>query len=60
MCQGIEYTSSVVFVVFDWFWRLEKEGIFTVQLKTYNCIVFTNFQHTKMIFFSKSQPRVYS
>ena len=51
MCQGIEYTSIVVFVVFDWFWRLEKEGIFTVQLKTYNCIVFTNFQHTKMIFF---------
>jgi len=58
--QRIEHTSSVVFVVFDWFWCLEKEGIFTVQLKTYNCIVFTNFQHTKMIFFSKSQPRVYS
>ena len=30
------------------------------EVKTYNCIVFTDFKTRKIILFSKSQPGVYS
>ena len=31
-----------------------------IQVKTYHCIVFTDFQFAKIIFFSQFQPQVYS
>ena len=48
---SIESTASAVFVVFWLVLPLRKEEFYTVQLKTYNCIVFTNFQHKKLYSF---------
>jgi len=42
--QRIEHTANAVFVAF-WLVHLEKEGFSTVQLKTYNSVVFKNLQH---------------
>lgn len=48
--------------IFPFWWLnlpLRERNNFTVKLKTYNYIVFTNFQH-KIISFSKYWPWVYS
>ena len=58
---SIEHTVSAVFVAFPGLlcrlWR--KEEFYTVQLKTYDCIVFTNFDTQNYILFKIPAPRLY-
>ena len=45
-----------IFLLFGQCCRLEKAKVYTVKLKTCNCIVFCKFSTHKIIFFSKYQP----
>ena len=45
---NMEHTASAVLLFFGWFCRAGREEFFHGLV---NCIVFTNFQHTKLCFF---------
>ena len=52
----IEHNATAVIIDLYWFWLVllfsrKRQHFYTVYLKTYNCILFTNFQHSKLYSF---------